>query len=136
MVQEKTKHCRRITVKIAHIINPVKVEKTSDLYVAQPITFETMRRARDFAAGRVEVTLYTAQFKEDREFIPSIFNKTRDLERSVLDLGTFKIKRKLPILKDILDRLFQASDADYFIYTNTDFGLMAVLLFNHSQNYR
>jgi hypothetical protein len=86
-----------------------------------------MRQAREFArddVDGVDVQLYTAQFEEDRDFIPGFFTKTRDLEQSVLDLGTFKIKRKLPILKDILDRLFQASDADYFIYTNADIGLM------------
>jgi len=50
--------------------------------------------------------------------------KTLDLDRSVLDLGQFQVPRKLPILKDILDRLYEASDADYFIYTNSDIGLM------------
>jgi len=29
----------------AHAVNPVRVPQTSDLFVAQPITFETMRVA-------------------------------------------------------------------------------------------
>jgi hypothetical protein len=49
----------------AHIINPVIVEPTSDLYVAQPVTFETMRIARDFATGQVAVKLLTTQYPED-----------------------------------------------------------------------
>lgn len=42
----------------------------------------------------------------------------------MLDLVPFKIKRKLPLLKDVLDRLFNASDADYLIYTNVDIALL------------
>jgi hypothetical protein len=112
-------------LKIAHIINPVKVKDTSDLFVAQPITFETMQIARQIAKQHgIEVTLCSAQFSEDREFIPDTFLKTPDLKRSVLDFGQFQIERKLPLIKDILDRLYEATDADYLIYTNVDIALM------------
>ncbi|MCR4288341.1 MAG: hypothetical protein NUW09_10065, partial [Deltaproteobacteria bacterium] len=110
--------------KIAHIINPVKAAKTSDLFVAQPVTFETMRVAREFARGKVAVELYTAQYPEDRSFVPDGFQPTRDLDRSVMDLGSFREKRKLPLIKDILDRLYEAVDAEYMIYTNVDIALM------------
>lgn len=110
--------------KIAHIINPVKAAKTSDLFVAQPVTFETMRAAREFARGKVAVELYTAQYPEDRPFVPEGFTPTRDLDRSVMDLGSFREKRKLPLIKDILDRLYEAVDAEYMIYTNVDIALM------------
>ncbi len=36
-------------MKLAHIINPVAVQGSSDLFIAQPITFETMKVARNFA---------------------------------------------------------------------------------------
>ena len=36
-------------LKIAHIINPVKVSPDSDLFIAQPITFESMRISRERA---------------------------------------------------------------------------------------
>jgi hypothetical protein len=110
--------------KIAHIINPVIVEKSSDLYVAQPITFETMKIAKKNAAGQIEVDLFTAQYPEDRVLIPDEFQATADLERSVLDLGSFQKKRKLPLLADILDRLYEASDAEYFIFTNVDIAVL------------
>lgn len=109
---------------IGHIINPVIVGKSSDLFVAQPITFETMKRARDFARGQVEVTLLTAQYPEDRPLVPEGFRMTPDLDRSVLDFGTFRKPRKLPLLVDIVDRLYAASDAEYLIYTNVDIALM------------
>lgn len=110
--------------KIAHIINPFIVDKTSDLFIAQPITFETMKKAQKFSRGQVEVALFTAQYPEDRSIIPDGFHMTPDLERSVLDLGSFQKKRKLPLLSDILDRLYEASDAEYLVYTNVDISLM------------
>lgn len=112
-------------LKIAHIINPVVVKKSSDLFIAQPITFETMKIAREFARQYgVEVELYSAQYPEDRAIVPEVFIQTPDLERSILDVHNFQSQRKLPLIKDILDRLDRASDADYFIYTNVDIAVM------------
>ena len=112
-------------VKLAHIVNPVRVGEESDLFFAQPVTFKTMAVARDFAKDfGVEVELFSAQYPEDRSMIPDTFIKTPDLGRSVLDFGEFKKPRKLPLIKDILDRLYQNTDADYLIYTNVDIALM------------
>lgn len=108
---------------IAHIVNPVVVDETSDLFIAQPITFETMAIAQRFARNAVDVDLFTAQYAEDRPLVPDSFEATPDLTRSVLDLGTFRQARKLPLLRDILDRLYEASEAEYFIYTNVDIAL-------------
>lgn len=110
--------------RLAHIINPVLVDESSDLFVAQPVTFETMRIARDFCLGQVDVELFSAQYAEDHPFIPSGFHHTPDLHRSVLDYGQFQRQRKLPLLRDILDRLFEATSADYLIYTNVDIALL------------
>src|SRR5579859_690301 len=125
-------------MKIAHIVNPVKVAPTSDLYVAQPITFETMRRAKSFASGQIEVELYTTQYPEDHEILPDGFTILPNLERSVLDFGHFDSPRKLPVFADILERLYLATDSDYLVYTNVDIALMphfylsvAALLKNH-----
>ena len=111
-------------MRIAHIINPVIVNESSDLFVAQPITFETMRIAQEFARGHVDVALYSAQYPEDHPIIPEWFQMTPDLDRSIFDIGSFYKKRKLPFVKDILNRLYDASDAEYFIYTNVDIALM------------
>ena len=110
-------------IRLAHIVNPVNADPASDLAVAQPITFETMRRARDYAHGHVDVALYTTQFAEDQGAVPSDFESTTDLDRSVLDVATFGRARKLPLLKDILQRLYDATNSDYLIYTNVDIGL-------------
>lgn len=110
-------------LKIAHIINPVRVDSSSDLLTAQPITFETMRAARSFSSQWVKVTQLTAQFPEDRAAVPNDFTPTLDLERSVLDIRGFNVPRKLPLVKDILDRLYHNTGADYLIYTNVDIAL-------------
>lgn len=111
-------------LKIAHIVNPVMVDESSDLFVAQPITFETMRVAQRSAAGLVDVALFSAQYAEDDAIAPSDFLKTPHLKHSVLDVATFQQSRKLPLIREILDRLYTSSDAEYLIYTNVDIGLM------------
>lgn len=109
---------------IAHIVNPVVVDETSDLFIAQPITFRTMETARWTARERINVGLFTAQYAEDRPLIPKSFVSTPDLTRSVMDVATFRHARKLPLLRDVLDRLYEATDAEYLIYTNVDIGLV------------
>jgi len=86
---------------------------------------ESMRVAREFARGRVDVTLLTAQFREDRPVVPDWFGLTPDLDRSVLDVGHFRLPRKLPLLVDILDRLYAASEgAEYLVSSDLDISLL------------
>lgn len=109
---------------LVHIVNPVIVLESSDLYIAQPITFRTMEIAKQRARGRVDVELFTAQYAEDRPLVPPGWEVTPNLTRSVMDVGTFRYPRKLPLLADILGRLYEATDAEYLIYTNVDIGLV------------
>jgi hypothetical protein len=111
-------------LRVADIVNPFIASEKSDHKIAQPITFESMRVAHSFAHNQVDVQLYSAQFPEDRGSVPSYFQCTRDLERSVLDVARFRIPRKLPLLQDILQRLYETTDADCLIYTNVDVALM------------
>jgi hypothetical protein len=111
-------------IRLAHIVNPVLVGESSDLYLAQPITFESMRRAREYASGQLEVELLSAQYPEDAPLVPRDFLRTADLLESVQDHGWFQRPRKLPLLRDILNRLYEASDAEYLGYTNVDIGLL------------
>ena len=110
-------------MKFAHIVNPVKVTQASDLYIAQPITFASMKRARANAEKELQIELYSAQYEEDRCIIDSDFIVTPNLHRSVQDCADFKTNRKLPLVGDILQRLYDATDAEYVIYTNVDIAL-------------
>ncbi|HXH17915.1 MAG TPA: hypothetical protein VNJ07_02440, partial [Chitinophagales bacterium] len=124
----------RFMLKIAHLINPVKVNESSDLHFAQPITFETMRLAKEFAGGTAgmfqrfrqpfEIELLTVQYPEDHEIIPPFFRKLPDLERSVLHISSFQNKKKYPLIVDVLQKLYESSDAEYLVYTNSDIALM------------
>ena len=66
------------------------------------------------------IDLLTAQYPEDRVIIPPLFTQTNDLERSVADLGSFSVNRKLPLIGDLIERLYTGSTAPYLIYTNVD----------------
>jgi len=107
-------------IRMAHILKPVQAGPESDLFRAQPVTFETMRRARIQAGSAAEISFLSAQFPEDRDWVPDDFERTPDLENSI----QFVPSRKLPLIRDILGRLDRASDADYFIYTNADIALV------------
>lgn len=111
-------------MKIAHIINPVKVNENSDLFYAQPITFESMLQAKAYCQISKNVQLFTIQYEEDREIILKGFIVLPNLTRSVLDINSNLKKRKLPLIKDILSALATNTDADYYIYTNADIGLL------------
>ena len=109
--------------KFSHIVNLVDFPTKSDLYTAQQVTIETMRIARGFSADTVDVTLLSAQYPEDRKVVPEYFIATRDLDQSVLDVADFNVRRKLPLVKDILDRAYETAP-DYIIFTNVDIGLL------------
>jgi hypothetical protein len=111
-------------VTIAHIIHPVQVAGTSDLVIAQPITFETMDRAREFTAGTADVSLYAVQYEDEEQMmLPKSFIRNPGINRSIIDLLTLKQKRKLALIKDIMDNLYYNSDDEYLIYTNVDIAL-------------
>jgi hypothetical protein len=121
-------------VSLAHIIHPVIVDPSSDLTMAQPITFESMRIARDFSVGRVDVSLYAIQHHdEERLALPGCFVRTPDLTRSVGDIRTSAARHKLVLLKDILDALYAAGPADYLIYTDVDIVLLPYFYWTVSQ---
>jgi hypothetical protein len=111
-------------VRLAHIVNPLVARVGSDLDRAQPMTLQSMRVAKAAAdqAG-VGVRQYAAFYPEDRAAVPPELAATAVLERSAIDLVP-ATNRKLPLLADILDRLYDAAhDADYMIYSNIDIGL-------------
>lgn len=110
--------------KIAHIINPVKVSEQSDLFTAQPITFESILRARNFSKQKENIFLYTTQFEEDKSIIPKEFIQLSNLEKSVRDINPQLKGKKLPLIADILGKLSEAENFDYCIFTNMDIAAM------------
>jgi len=111
-------------ISIAHVVNPCVPSDGSDLHVAQPITFESMHRAQQAVKGRVQVVIYAAHFPADHSAVPDFMIRLPNLKRYVEHIGRNGNVRKLPLLKEILDGLYnQAEDADFLIYTNVDIAL-------------
>ena len=110
-------------ISLVHIVNPFHAEEGSDLARAQPITFESMRRAKQAAEKLMGITLMSAQFEEDQSAVPDGFRATKNLIRSTHDVEGLPDTLKLPFITDILDRGLQQSDAEWIIYTNVDIGL-------------
>ncbi len=109
---------------IAHIISPVEAPATSDLVIAQPITFATMRTACLFASPLVDVRLFAVKLADEQPDMPAGFNAVPDLTRSARDLNPGLRLRRLPLIQDILERLYTACpEAEYLIYTNVDIAL-------------
>jgi hypothetical protein len=96
---------------IAHVVNVLDIKPRhhkSHLHIAQPVTLDSMRRAK--IDGEVE--LFSVKHRDDNVPTPEGFNATEDL-REVSRHG-------MPHIGDIIKRLYDASDADIFIYTNVD----------------
>lgn len=104
---------------LAHIVNPFFCEKESWSWQVQQVTLAAMKKARQRGGG-ISIDLLTAQYPEDHAMIPSYFRKTTDLDVSALDLKSFRKKRKLPFIGDILERAFKFSNADFVVFTNID----------------
>lgn len=109
--------------QITHIINPFIPPEGSDLAYAQPITFETIRIAVENAKNLMDIEVIATSFEEDIHIIPPFITTASSLKRSVLDVGHFKKKIKLPLLADILEKAYYESTSDYIIYSNIDIGL-------------
>ena len=112
-------------MRIVHLINTLDPKPSSDLFVAQPVTFETLKRAKSYAADfGIEVVHVTACFEEEMKAIPSWITERHTLRVSSLDFPDFADKRKLPSLKEIFEiAKTYATDSDIFVYSNIDIGI-------------
>ena len=70
--------------KIAHIVHPVVVPDSSDLRIAQPITFESMRVAQAFAREQVDVRLVYTRYADETVSMPKEFIHSAELTRNIL----------------------------------------------------
>ncbi len=112
-------------MKIVHIVGPVKVPKNNNLYTAQPITFESMLKAKVYAENSLlDIKLCSVSYDEDKEIIPPYFTQLSNLNRSVENVNSSLTTRKLPLIKDVLLKTKEILDIDYIIYTNVDIALM------------
>jgi hypothetical protein len=108
-------------MRIAHFINPVKVEEDSDFYKIQQKTFESLQIAQNYPSSDIEIDLFHVNFGEDDYIVPSGFIKLGQLRRSIGEVNPKLTTRKLPIFQDILEEVkIIANQYDLLIYTNMD----------------
>ena len=103
----------------SHIINPYRADVGTTAHRIQQITLHSIHNAVAYCPS-VSVQLLTEQFAEDAIMVPNAFVKTPHLEQSVLDAHTFSQPKKYAFIHDVLERAYDASDAEFIIYTNMD----------------
>lgn len=113
-----------MALRLSHIVNVLEPPDSSDLVVAQPVTLESMVKAAEFARNQVDVELFAVKFADEQVEVPSQFDFLDNLQNSIYDIGELPRLRRLPLLRDVLYRAYEASAAEYIVYTNVDISLM------------
>lgn len=108
----------------AHIINTVSEEENAELFGLQQTTFTSLLKAKKYTPDDIRVDLHVVQLPGGRPAAPAGFVINPGLSRSVNDVAKFRQPRKLPLLKDILDSLYNSTQAEYLVYTNLDICVM------------
>ena len=116
--------------RIAHVVNVTEIndsKKSSYLHIAQPITLKTMGVAKKAAEKIVDVDLFAIKHKDEQVEIPQEFKWLKDIEKYAWEyidpLSDVLPHKPLPRIVDIIQGLFEESDAEYFIYSNLDIGV-------------
>lgn len=109
-------------MKIGHIVHLFETED-EEYHSAQSVAVQAMRRARDFAEAEVDVELLCVWKPQDKGATPQGFVATPDLTRSIHDFVACQTP-PFPVLRDVVDRLYAASDADLLVYSNSDIAPM------------
>ncbi len=108
---------------MAHIINVVKKEENPELFTVQNITINSMLHAKNLSAKAKDISFLSVGFFDNDPVIPSEFKQLPSLKNDTLRARVSQ-NRKLPFIKDILETAMNNSEADYFIYSNTDIAVM------------
>lgn len=117
-------------MKIAHLINITEINESKNasyLHIAQPMTMKSMIIAQKIAKSVVNVDLIAVKHKDEKVSVPSEFEWAPDFNKYAWEhieiLKNVIPHKPLPLLNDIIVSFYNASDAEYFIYTNLDIGL-------------
>lgn len=116
--------------RIAHVVNVTEINdinKLSYLHIAQPVTLKTLGVAKKAAEKIVDVDLFAIKHKDERVEIPTEIKWLKDIEKYAWEfidpLLNALPHKPLPRLIDIINGLFEESDAEFFIYSNLDIGV-------------
>lgn len=107
----------------AHILNLVSEQENKALHESQQLPLASIHKAIETCNNKIKVDLlYTHNSKFPLYHTQSAL--TIPLERNINSLDHMKSPRELPFLRDILEKGYNATTAEYLIYSNSDIGLM------------
>ena len=106
-------------LRFRHVLPVVGRSAPSDLRRAQRETLTAVERAVAFGRQRVDVSVVGARFA-DEDLPASYLEDAPVLTASSQDLGDFARRRRLPLLRQVLEGLRTSDHCDYLIYTNID----------------
>lgn len=113
---------QRLSSRMLHVLNPFHAPPSSDNYLAQPITYQSMADAIDFARDYIPVDVLNLHLPDEEPVAHPVFTHTRALRESSKDhLPDYP--RNLPLLRDILDLAAEYEDYDWLVYSNVDIAL-------------
>lgn len=121
---------RRPPTRIVHLVNPFRAPGGDCDDRTQALSYETMRRARDFTAD-VPVHLAAVVAETERDVLPEGFDLAGTLNRTIDQIAVFEHPRPLPLLFDILGLGYRyaaelakqhddALEDVFLLYTNAD----------------
>ncbi|MDO6567914.1 hypothetical protein Q4561_12655 [Alteromonas sp. 1_MG-2023] len=112
-----------------HIINPYKVDDSSDAYQEQKMTLESLFEAINYVDDSTTVNIVMKVSQEDFDYFASSYGDDKRVKLLKLKTDSselqppFNVVRKLPLLNDLLD-LTELSDTihdeDLIVATNMD----------------
>ena len=116
-------------------MNAYRCPAGSEGDATQRLTFATMDKARrayealyaqpSAQGGGGTVTTVAAVYPEDMDFARQFFAQVEPIQHSSIDVGQFKIPRKLPLLFEVLAAgRRKAGPDDYLVFTNSDICLL------------
>lgn len=111
--------------RIVHCLNPFPAQPGSEHDRAQRMTFSSMSQARTVARHLVPNLRVDFAKITDEDDVPSdliTFDYHLRIDRTVSDLGTFRIARPLPIMMDLLTAV-PLEPNDILVFTNVDISL-------------
>ena len=118
---------RNRVLNAVHIVNPYN---SPNRIHEQELAFASIKRARALARNSdssvIKIFFLAAAFPEDCQFADRHFDSVVSLSQSALDLKTFSVPRKLPLLFDVIGAAREhAGNATHIIWTNNDICLAA-----------
>lgn len=90
-------------IRFRHIIHAYHDTLVPSNNAILPLTFQTIERARQFAAPDFPVDCVVVTFPEDAKLVPDDAVRAPSLERDVTNIAEFTLARRLPLLFDVIE---------------------------------